>query len=121
MIGNLCEFSQDCQIGGAFKVYDKTFQLCLIILIKTNFFQSFQNLASPIVDPMRATNECHNNIFIRSFIEHNLRMASNDDLRTNFSSSFRQQGIDLSLAQNFEMRIGLIKQQHAARVCVQMG
>ncbi len=104
------EGSKYRQIGRSLEIKDETAKLGLIVLFEPDFPQGLEYLAPSVVDAMRSSNKCNNHVLVGSLIEQDLGMACRNYLRSRTPRSLRYQGVDFSLSQNFEMRIGFIQE-----------
>ena len=52
-----CECLENRQIGGAFEVENPTSLLCLVIALKSDFFKRLEDLAAPVIYPVRFTDK----------------------------------------------------------------
>ena len=69
---------------------------------------------------MRSPDERHNHVAVGGLVEHDLRVAGGDDLRSLLLRGLGQQPVRLTLTQDLEVGVGLVQQEHGAGVGVQM-
>ncbi len=90
--------------------------MSLQVLLKADLLERLCNLAAPVVDAMGLADKSDHYVAPGRFVQDHLRMASGDDLALRLLCGLGEHVVDLSLAQDLQVRIRLIEQQHRARV-----
>src|ERR1035437_4257665 len=70
------------EVSRAFQIKRPTFEFRLIILIKTNVCERFDNLLASVVNAMGRADESNHNITIGGFVKNDLRVAGSNYLLT---------------------------------------
>ena len=122
MIQLFCECPKNRQVCRSLQVKNESGLFRQIELVKADFPERLQNLASAIIYAMRATTDKRNhNVSTRSFVQENFGMACRDDLAAVLTCNIRQHLIDLALAKYFQVCIRLIEEEYRRRIRVEMG
>ncbi len=106
------EFEQDSEVGGAFQIQHPTLLFRLKIVFKANLLERLDDLTTAIIDPMRLANEGYKNIPISGLVKNYLGVACRDDLTGGLFRRLAQELVDLSLAENLQMCVRFVQQQH---------
>ena len=109
---------QDAEVGRAFDVEHPAGLFRLIVLIERDVPERLQNLAPAVVDAVRHADEGHHHVAAGGLVEQHLGVAGGDDLTAAFARHLGEQAVDLALAENLQVRVRLVQQQHRARIRV---
>ena len=101
---------QHGQVGRSFQVQDPPSLFGLIVVLESDFIERLEDLAATVVQPVRLAHERDDQIPAGGLVEKDFGMAGSDDLATGGLRGVREQLIDLPLAKNLQVRIGLVQQ-----------
>ena len=68
-----------------------------------------------------STHESNNQVLFGCFVQQHFRMACSNDLAATLRRRLGKQPVDLTLAQNFQMRVRFIQQKDIAGIGVEIG
>lgn len=109
--------AQNGQIGRSFEVENPPFLLGEVVVGHSDALEGlFDLVPGTSVHAMGLADKGHHDIAIGSFLQDDLGMAGGDDLRVAGSGDFREQIIDVALAKDFQVGVGLVQKQHGAGV-----
>ncbi len=85
-------------------------------MLEPNVAQRLEHLAASVVDAVRLTDEGDHHVAVSRLVEDDLRMTGGDDLAAGLGRLIGEHLVDLPLAQYLQVRVGLVEEQHGARI-----
>ena len=67
---------------------------------------------------MRPADEGHDHVLTRRLVQQHLGVTGSDDLTAGLARDIGEQAVYLTLAENLEMRVGLVEEQNGSRIRV---
>ena len=91
------------------------------IVLESDLAQRLQDLAAAVVHTVGPADEGDHGVPVHGFMQQHLGVAGDHDLAAVGVGHLAQQLVGVTLAQDFEVGVGLVQQQHGARVGIQVG
>ena len=100
------------EVGRTFEIESPALEFGLVILVKADVRECFEDLLAAVVNAMGRADESNDDIAVCGFVEDDFGMAGGDDLRALAGGHVGQQLINLALAEDFKMCIGFVEQEN---------
>ena len=105
------EGPQDGQVRRALQIKHPAFQVSLVVVVKANIRKCLNDLLPAVIHAVGLSDKGNDHVAVGSFIEDDFRMAGRDHLGALLRSYVREELVNLALAQNLEVGVGLVQQE----------
>ena len=123
MTGPSSESLQHRQVGRSFEIEHPARLLRLVVLLESDLAECLRYLAPPVLvgKAVGPADERDHQVPVRRLVEEHLGVAGRDDLSTALARRVRDQAVDLTLAEDLQVRVGLVQQEDRAGVRIEIG